>query len=78
MYVAQKCLKLPIVTGNRELVELFVKSLDTMFQNALNLRLSLLGEVKINEFGRNRVEDSYNLKYFIQKAIELVSRKTIA
>jgi len=31
MFVAQKCLKLPAVTGNRELVELFVKSLDTTF-----------------------------------------------
>lgn len=48
-----------------------------MFQNALNSRLSLLGEVKINEFRRNRVEDSYNLKHVIQKVVELVSGKTI-
>lgn len=78
IYVAQKCLKLPIVTENRELEELIVKSLDTIFQNALNLRLSLPEEVKINEFGRDRVEDTYNLKHIIQKAIELISRKTIA
>ena len=46
-----------------------------MFQNALNLRLSLLEEVKIDEFWRSRVEDSYNLKHVIQKAVELVSKR---
>jgi len=43
-----------------------------MFQNILNLRLSLLEKVKINKFRRNRVEDSYSLKYIIQKAVELI------
>ena len=31
MYIAQKCLRLLAVTGNRELVELFVKTLDSAF-----------------------------------------------
>jgi len=31
LYIAQKCLRLPAVTGNRELVELFVKTLDNVF-----------------------------------------------
>jgi len=53
MFVAQKCLKLPAVTGNRELVELFVKSLDTIFQDALNLRLSLQGTLKVDVQGRS-------------------------
>jgi len=29
LYIAQKCLKLLAVTGNRELIELFVKILDS-------------------------------------------------
>jgi len=41
MYIAQKCLKPPAITGNRELVELFVRSLDNLFQDALNARLSV-------------------------------------
>jgi len=31
LYIAQKCLRLLAVTGNRELVELFVKTLDNVF-----------------------------------------------
>ena len=31
MYIAQKCLRPPTITGNRELVELFFRSLDTTF-----------------------------------------------
>jgi len=34
--------------------------------------------VKVDEFRRSRVKDSYNLEYVIQKAVELVSGKTIA
>jgi len=49
-----------------------------MFQDVLNLRLSLLEKVKVDEFRKSRVEDSYSLKYIIQKTVELVSRKTIA
>ena len=63
--MTQKCLKLPAITENRELVELFVQSLDTIFQNTLNSRLSLLKEVKVDEFGRSRVEDPYNLEHII-------------
>jgi len=31
VYIAQKYLRLPAVTGNKELVELFVKTLDSAF-----------------------------------------------
>ena len=41
LYIAQKCLRPPAVTGNRELIELFVKTLDNAFQDALNSRLSI-------------------------------------
>jgi len=68
---------LSAVTENRKLVELFVRSLDTTFQNILNLKLSLLEEVKIKKFGKSRIEDSYDLEHIIQKAVELVSKKTI-
>jgi len=53
MFMAQKCLKPPAVTGNRELMELFVKSLDTTFQDALNSRLSLQGTLKVDAQGRS-------------------------
>jgi len=78
MFMAQKCLKPPAVTGNRELVELFVKSLDTTFQDALNSRLSLQGTLKVDGQGRSRVEDPYALEHVVQKAVDLVSGKTIA
>jgi len=65
---------LPAITENRKLVELFVGSLDITFQKILNLRLK---EVKINKFEKSRIEDSYDLEHIIQKAVELVSRKTI-
>jgi len=48
MFVAQKCLKPPAATRNRELVELVVKSLDTIFQDALNSRLILQGTLKVD------------------------------
>jgi len=78
MFVAQKCLKPPAVTGNRKLVELFVKSLDTTFQDALNSRLSLQGTLKVDGQGRSRVENLYALEHVVQKAVDLVSGKTIA
>jgi len=37
MYITQKCLKLLAITRNRKLVELFVRSLNTTFQDTLNL-----------------------------------------
>ena len=78
MYIAQKCLRLLAVTGNRELVELFVKTLDSAFQDALNSRLSIQGTLKVDMQGRSRIEDPYDLDHIVQKAIELVSGKTIA
>jgi len=66
------------VTGNRELVELFVKTLDSAFQDALNSRLSIQRTLKVDTQGRSRIEDPYDLDYVVQKAVELVSGKTIA
>jgi len=78
MYIAQKCLRPPAVTGNRELVELFVKTLDSAFQDALNSRLSIQETLKVDTQGRSRIEDPYDLDHVVQKAVELVSGKTIA
>jgi len=41
LFIAQKCLKPLAITGNRELVEHFVRCLDANFREALNSRLSL-------------------------------------
>jgi len=41
LFIAQKYLKPPAITGNRELVEHFVRCLDANFREALNSRLSL-------------------------------------
>ena len=79
IYIAQKYLKSSATTENKELVELFVRNLDTIFQDILSLKLSLLSEVKIDKFGRSKVKKNpYNFEYVIQKAIELISKKTIA
>jgi len=78
VYIAQKCLRPPAVTGNRELVELFVKTLDSAFQDALNSRLSIQGTLKVDTQGRSRIEDPYDLDHVVQKAVKLVSGKTIA
>jgi len=65
------------VIGNRELVELFVKTLDSAFQDVLNSRLSIQGTLKVDVQGRSYIEDPYDLDHVVQKAIELVSGKTI-
>ena len=66
------------MTGNRELVELFVKTLDSAFQDVLNSRLSIQETLKVDVQGRSCIEDPYNLDHIVQKAVKLVSRKTIA
>ena len=48
LFIAQKCLKPPAITGNRELVEHFVRCLDANFREALNSRLSLQGQLKVD------------------------------
>jgi len=78
MYIAQKCLKPPTITRNQELIKLFVRSLDNSFQDALNARLSIQGTLKVDALGRSRMKDSYDLEHVIQKAVDLVSGKTIA
>ena len=66
------------ITGNRELVEYFVRCLDVNFREALNSRLSLQGHLRVDTLGRSHVKDPYALEQVIQKAIDLVSGKTIA
>jgi len=78
LFIVQKCLKPPAITGNRELVEHFVRCLDVNFREALNSRLSLQGQLKVDSMGRSHVEDPYNLEHVVEKTIELVSGKTIA
>jgi len=77
-FIAQKCLKPPAITGNRELVEYFMQCLDVNFREALNSRLSLQGHLRVDALGRSRVKDPYALEQVIQKAVDLVSSKTIA
>jgi len=66
------------ITENYELVELFVQYLDVTFQNILNSRLSIQGILKVNIQGRSCMKNFYDLKHVVQKAIDLVSGKTIA
>jgi len=65
LYIAQKCLKLPAVIGNKELIELFVKTLDNAFQDALNSRLSIQGTLKVDAQRRSRIEDPYDLDHVV-------------
>ena len=78
VYIAQKCLRPPAVIGNRKLIELFVKTLDSAFQDVLNYRLSIQGTLKVDAQGRSCIEDPYDLDHVVQKAVELVNGKTIA
>ena len=72
LYIAQKYLRLLAVTENRELVELFVKTLDSIFQDVLNSRLSIQGTLKVDVQRRSHIKDPYDLDHVVQKAIELV------
>ena len=65
MFIAQKCLKSLAVIENRELMKLFVKSLDTTFQDASNSRLSLQETLKVDGQGRSQVEDLYTLEHVV-------------
>ena len=55
-----------------------MRCLDVNFREALNSRLSLQGHLRVDALGRSRVEDPYVLEQVIQKAVDLVSSKTIA
>ena len=77
LFTAQKCLRPPAITRNRELVDHFVWCLDARFTEALNSRLSLQGQLRVNALGRSHLEDPYTLEQVIQKAVDLVSSKTI-
>ena len=50
------------ITGDKKLVELFVRSLDNSFQDALNARLSIQDTLKIDTLGRSHMEDLYDCK----------------
>jgi len=63
MYIAQKCLKPPAITGNQELIELFVRSLDNLFQDTLNARLSIQGTLKVDTLGKSHMQDPYDLEH---------------
>ena len=65
LYIAQKYLRLLAVTENRELIELFVKTLDSTFQDMFNSRLSIQGTLKIDAQGRSHIEDPYDLDYVV-------------
>ena len=78
MYIAQKCLRPPVITGNRELVELFFRSLNTTFQDALNARLSVQGTLKVDNNRNSRLEDPYDLEQVVQRTVNSVSGKMIA
>jgi len=54
-----------------------MQCLDTNFREALNSRLSLQGHLRVNTLGRSRVKDPYALDQVIQKAVDIVSGKTI-
>ena len=77
-YIVQKYLKPLAVIENREFIEFFVKILDNMFWNTLNSRLSIQGMLKVDVQERSCMKDLYDLEHVIQKAIDLVSSKTIA
>src|SRR5689334_15746574 len=76
MTMANKCLADPALVTNRELVKLFVGSLDRHFRDNLDSRLSLKGQLHAE--GTVRGEDPYDWKEVVSKAVELVSNKTIA
>jgi len=78
IYIAQKCLRLPAITGNKELVELFFRSLDTTFQDALNARSSIQDTLKVDNNGNSQLKDLYNLEQVVQRAVNLVSGNMIA
>ena len=78
MYIVQKCLRPLAITENCELVELFVQYLDITFQNVLNSRLNIQGMLKVNTQRRSCMKNFYDLEHVVQKAIDLVSGKTIA
>ena len=78
LFTVQKCLRPPAITGNRKLVDHFVQCLDARFVETLNSRLSLQGQLRVDALGRSHLEDPYTLEQVIQKAIDLVSGKTIA
>ena len=65
------------ITENYELVELFVQYLDITFQNILNSRLNIQGTLKVNTQRRSCMKNFYDLEHIVQKAIDLVSSKTI-
>ena len=76
-YITQKYFKSLAVIENRELIELFVKILDNIFQDMLNSRLSIKRNLKVNTQKRSCIEDLYNLEHIIQKVVDLISDKTI-
>jgi hypothetical protein len=74
--IANKCLSPPALVTNRELVEMFVGSLDKNFQESLNNRLSTSGTLRAGAMVRD--EDPYDWTEVISKAVDLVSGKNLS
>jgi hypothetical protein len=74
--LANKCLAAPALVTNRELVEMFVGSLDKHFQDNLNTRLSTSGTLRAGAMVRD--EDPYDWTEVVTKAVDLVSGKSIS
>ncbi|KAF5345256.1 hypothetical protein D9756_011427 [Leucocoprinus leucothites] len=75
---ATKCLKVPPLVSNRELVEMFTSALDPDFQRALNNKLSLQGKTRtVIEQKELCDEDPYDYQEVIKEAVTLVSGKTL-
>lgn len=78
LYMAQKCLQAPAVTGNRELVELFLRTLDESFRQALDNRLKIQGKIRVVQDGRLRTEDPYELSDVIEMAVQLANGHSVS
>jgi hypothetical protein len=75
--LADKCKTPPSIIHDRELVGLFVGTLDEAFLTHLNMRLSLTGTVKQHSTGTTRREDPYELNSVIEEAEKIVNEKNI-
>ncbi|KXN86460.1 hypothetical protein AN958_10063, partial [Leucoagaricus sp. SymC.cos] len=74
MAVADKCLALPALVHNRELVTLFRETLSSEFQDTLQARLSITGTMKVDRNGKSRQEDPFKLSEVVKHAVDLASK----
>jgi uncharacterized coiled-coil protein SlyX len=80
---ANKCLKDPPIISNRELVDMFVDTLDATFKETLDNRLSVTGGRRTDKHGTQipagdlREEDPYDWTVVVETAVKLASGKTL-